>query len=57
LIIIDLFYIVQLISRSLNKTRINAMKENKDDKNKFKKYWRLILKSRFDVDGGSWKKI
>ena len=52
-IIIDLFHIVQLISKSLNKTRINVMKENKEDKNKFKKYWRLILKSRFDVDGGS----
>ena len=57
LIIIDLFHIVQLISKSLNKTRINAMKENKDDKNKFKKYWRLILKSRFDLNGGSWKKF
>lgn len=57
LIIIDLFHIVQLISRSLNKTRINTMKDNKEDKNKFKKYWRLILKSRFDVDGGSWKKF
>ena len=57
LIIIDLFHIVQLISRSLNKTRINAMKDNKEDKNKFKKYWRLILKSRFDVDGSSWKKF
>ena len=57
LIIIDLFHIVQLISRSLNKTRINTMKENKVDKNKFKKYWKLILKSRFDLDGGSWKKF
>lgn len=57
LIIIDLFHIVQLISRSLNKTRINVMKENKEDKNKFKKYWRLILKSRFDIDGSSWKKF
>jgi len=53
LIIIDLFHIVQLISKSLNKTRINVMKENKEDRNKFKKYWRLILKSRFDIDGGS----
>lgn len=57
LIIIDLFHIVQLINRSLNKTRINVMKENKDEKNKFKKYWRLILKSRFDLDGRSWKKF
>lgn len=57
LIIIDLFHIVQLISKSLNKTRINTMKENKAYKNKFKKYWRLILKSRLDLDGGSWKKF
>ena len=33
------------------------MKDNKEDKNKFKKYWRLILKSRFDVDSSSWKKF
>ena len=57
IIIIDLFHIVQLISRSLNKTRINVMKENKDDKNKYKNYWKLILKSRFDLDTGSWKKF
>ena len=56
-IIIDLFHIVQLLSKSLNKTRINVMKENKEDRNKFKKYWRLILKSRFDLDAGSWKKF
>lgn len=57
LIIIDLFHIVQLLNKSLNKTRINAMKENKEDKNKFKKYWRLILKSRFDLNGERWKKF
>ena len=56
-IIIDLFHIVQLLSKSLNKTRINVMKENKDDRNKFKNYWRFILKSRFDLDVGSWKKF
>ena len=33
------------------------MNENKDDRNKFKNYWRLILKSRFDLDTGSWKKF
>ena len=33
------------------------MKDNKEDKNKFKKYWRLILKSRFDVDSSSWTKF
>ncbi len=33
------------------------MNENKDDKNKFKRYWRLVLKSRFDLDTSSWKKF
>ena len=33
------------------------MKEQDEDKNKFKKYWRLILKSRFDLDTNSWKKF
>lgn len=56
-IIMDLFHIVQLLTKSLNKTRINVMKENKEDKNKFKNYWRLILKSRFDLNNGTWKKF
>ena len=56
-IIIDLFHIVQLLTKSLNKTRINVMNENKDVRNKFKNYWRLVLKSRFDLDTGSWKKF
>ena len=53
-IIIDLFHIVQLITKSLNKARINVMNENKDDRNKFKRYWRFILKSRFDLDTSTW---
>ena len=56
-IIIDLFHIVQLLTKSLNKTRINAMNENKDDRNKFKRYWRFILKSRFDLDTSTWNKF
>ena len=56
-IIIDLFHIVQLLSKSLNKTRINVMNENKDDRNKFKRYWRFILKSRFDLDTSTWNKF
>lgn len=56
-IIIDLFHIVQLLTKSLNKTRINVMNQNKDDSTKFKKYWRLILKSRFDLDTSCWKKF
>ena len=56
-IIIDLFHIVQLLTKSLNKTRINVMNQNKDDSTKFKQYWRLILKSRFDLDTSCWKKF
>ena len=56
-IIIDLFHIVQLLTKSLNKTRINVMNQNKDDSTKFKRYWRLILKSRFDLDTSCWKKF
>lgn len=55
-IIIDKFHLTQLISRSLNKTRINAMKNNKKDYKKFKKYWRLLLKSSEDLDNSKWKK-
>ncbi len=56
-IIIDLFHIVQLLTKSLNKTRINVMNQNKDDSTKFKRYWRLVLKSRFDLDTSCWKKF
>ena len=56
-IIIDLFHIVQALTKSLNKTRINVMNENKEDRNKFKNYWRLILKSRFDLNAGTWNKF
>ena len=55
-IIIDIFHIVQLISRSLNKTRIKVMRENKENYRKFKRYWRLFLTSRFDLDCSVWKK-
>ena len=55
-IIIDPFHIVNLISKSLNKTRISCMKNNKENYRKFKRYWRLFLTSRFDLDCSSWKK-
>ena len=48
-IIIDTFHLVQLISRSLNKTRIRAMKSNKAAYNKMKRYWKLILKDRNEL--------
>lgn len=55
-IIIDKFHLTQLISRSLNQTRINCMKKNKKQQRKFKRYWRLILKSRDELDNSKWKK-
>lgn len=55
-IIIDMFHIVQLISKSLNKTRIQAMRLDKTNYRKMKRYWRLLLKPRFDLDCSCWKK-
>ena len=50
-IIIDRFHLVQLVSRSLNKTRIKVMNqyntskpEDKKNNRKLKKYWKLLLK-------------
>lgn len=56
-IIIDKFHLTQLISRSLNKTRIMIMKKNKSNYNKFKRYWKLLLKSRDELDFSKWKKF
>mgnify|MGYP003070715196 CR=1 FL=1 len=44
-IIIDKFHLVQHIPRALNKTRIRIMKKFKKHSRKFKRYWRLFLKS------------
>jgi len=55
-IIIDLFHIVQLVSKAMNRTRILAMKRNKTKYNKMKRYWRLLLKSRMDLDGYNFKR-
>jgi len=43
-IIIDRFHIYNLISRSLNKTRIKLMKKDKHNYNKLKVYYKLLLK-------------
>ena len=55
-IIIDKFHLTQLISTSLNKTRIALMKKDKKNYNKLKRYWRLILKPRNELDISKWKK-
>lgn len=49
-IIMDKFHIVQLISRSLNKTRVTIMNKQREDYNKLKRYWKLLLKNRNDLD-------
>lgn len=56
LIIIDTFHIIQLISRSLNKTRIMIMKKDKINYNKLKRYWRLLLKYKDELNYERWKK-
>lgn len=56
-IIIDKFHLTQLISMSLNKTRIMVMKKYKKHHRKFKRYWRLILKPREELDVSKWKRF
>ena len=48
-IVLDKFHVVQLLSRALNKTRIRFMNQNKEFYNKFKHYWRLLLKAQEDI--------
>lgn len=55
-IIIDKFHLTQLISRSLNKTRIMVMKKDKTNYNKLKRYWKLILKPQDELDYSKWKR-
>lgn len=54
-IVIDSFHLIQLISRSLNKTRIRIMKHEKNNYNKLKRYWKLLLKKQDDLDYSKWK--
>ncbi|MFU7519902.1 ISL3 family transposase [Vagococcus salmoninarum] len=56
-VIIDRFHVVQLISRSLNQTRIQIMKQffgsnasKMKDYRKLKNYWRLMLKCSTELD-------
>ncbi len=55
-IIIDKFHLVNLISTSLNKTRIYVMNNDKKNYNKLKRYWRLILKNQDELDNSKWRK-
>src|SRR5699024_6458831 len=61
-IIIDRFHIVQLVSRSMNMTRVGVMNgfrtSNGEDMKKYrrlKRYWRLILKRRKELSYTEYK--
>ena len=61
-IIIDRFHLVQLITRSMNKTRVRIMNQFKtykgEDMKKYrrlKKYWRLLLKNKSNVSRTEYK--
>ena len=56
-IIFDKFHIINNLSRALDKARIKLMK-NVDDKayRKFKRYGKLLLKDRYELDGIHFKK-
>lgn len=56
-IVIDKFHLIQLISRSLNKTRIRLMKYDKKNYNKLKRYWKLILKDYNDLNNDKWRRF
>ena len=55
-IIIDKFHLTQLISKSLNKTRIRVMNKDKKNHRKLKRYWRLILKNKDELNFSKWQK-
>ena len=61
-IIIDRFHLVQLLSRSMNKCRIQVMNQfnisNQEDAKKYrrlKRYWRLLLKNSMDISSIQYK--
>ena len=56
-IIIDKFHLTQLVSRAFNKTRIMIMKKHKQHYRKLKRYWKLLLKYREDLDNSVWKRF
>jgi len=49
-IIIDKFHVVQLFNRALNKTRVQIMNLSEEHYNKYKRFWKLILKDRDNLD-------
>ena len=56
-IVIDKFHLVQHLSRALNKTRIRFMKKFKKHSRKFKRYWRLFLKSHTLINTTTYRSV
>ena len=56
-IVIDKFHLIQLVSRTFNKTRIMIMKKHKQHYRKLKRYWKLLLKYRKDLDNSVRKRF
>ena len=56
-IIIDKYHLFQHISRALNKTRIRFMKKFKKHYRKFKRYWRLFLKSHSILNTTTYRSV
>ena len=56
-IITDRFHTVQLVSRALNKTRVQVMKDNPKMHARLKRYWKLILKPTEDLDRTEFRKF
>ena len=53
-IVIDKFHIVQLMTRCIQKLRINEMKKlnkNSSEYRKLKRYWKIILKKEWKLNG------
>ena len=49
-VVIDRFHIVTQAYRALNSTRVYIMKHDDINYNKFKKYWKLLLKNKNDLN-------
>lgn len=56
LIVFDKFHIIQHINRALNKARIDLMNKNKNNYNKLKRYWKLLLTNRNNLDNIYYRK-
>lgn len=54
-ICVDKFHIVQLLSRALNKTRIQIMNVNKVHYNKLKRYHKLLMKDSYHLSSSHYR--